>query len=525
VIVTKCFGEYSVRLFAALAWLCGSMIFSTACSAPRQKQVKDLTREELLDAFATETDDQRRAAVVRQLGTGKDRLAVEVLIMALKDHSEPIQLAAAVALGQSGAKEAAAPLWEASNDPVKGPNVRLTSAISLSRLGDARAIEPLVRAVPNGDAFAALMAFGQSAIPAVVDSLRSSETRAGAMAVLIAFGKPAVDPLLEVMRKDDNKNARWTALRVLSEIEDERAAAGIDEALKQPEAEVTLAASRYLIRRGRASDQPRLISALKEVGNSEMAQDFATSGDPALKAAAEEWAAKRGSVLSLRSSTLPPVFWGGIDPSVRDVAVYHFDGSLTSTTGGDALESKGVSFTPGKWGEAVSVGKGGTLKYPVAGNLTFDIGSIEMWISPKLDGADPIFKKYNHALLLYPAPDGDQFLLSSSTLGGFYCGSVVAHKFAGAGGGSITDWKPGSWHHLAFTYSSGRSRQRFYIDGAMVSETRGAMPPPKGGAATFTVGCDPYGNWTGFDLDELVLSTGEKGADWIQRDASRKGPK
>lgn len=75
-------------------------------------------------------------------------------------------------------------------------------------------------------------------------------------------------------------------------------------------------------------------------------------------------------------------------------------------------------------------GKGRTLKLPVAGNRQFDTGSIEMWISAKLDGADPIFKKYNHALLLYDAPGGDQFLVSGSTLGGFYCGSVVGHKFA-----------------------------------------------------------------------------------------------
>lgn len=58
----------------------------------------------------------------------------------------------------------------------------------------------------------------------------------------------------------------------------------------------------------------------------------------------------------------------------------------------------------------------------------------------------------------------------------------------------------------------------------MFSETTGAMPAPKAGAATFTVGCDPYGNWTSFEVDELILSMGEKGVDSILRDASRKSP-
>jgi HEAT repeat protein len=510
---------------AVIGLLLGALVFPVACSGPKRKNVKNMTRDELLDAFGTENDDNLRVAALRELGKGTDRLALTALLIALRENSEPVKLAAVTALGESKAPEAAIALWNTLNDPTEGQKLRFAAAVSLSKLGDVRAVEALLRSMPRSDALAAILGLGDAAMPNVIVGLRSSATRPGAAAVLIASGRRAVDPLIEVVRKGESKNARLTALKVLSEIEDERAAAAIDEALKEQGPEFTLATYRYLIRAGRAASQPRLVGTLTIAGTAEMARDFITSGNPVLKAAVDEWSKKQGNFLGLRASELAPVYWGGVDPSIKEIAVYHFDGSLGGSTGANAAESKAVSFVPGKWGQAVSVGKGGTLKYPVAGNLLFENGSIEMWISAKLDGADPIFKKYNHALVLYHASGGDQFLVSGSTLGGFYCGSVVGRKFTGTGGGNFTNWKPGDWHHVAFTYSSSKSRQRFYLDGVMVSETTGAMPAPKPGTTTFTVGCDPYGNWTGFDVDELVLSTGEKGADWILRDASQKSPK
>jgi hypothetical protein len=58
-----------------------------------------------------------------------------------------------------------------------------------------------------------------------------------------------------------------------------------------------------------------------------------------------------------------------------------------------------------------------------------------MWVSPRFDGTNPIYSKYNHALLLYPSPGGDQFLVSESIAGGFYAGSVIHHKFRGRSSG------------------------------------------------------------------------------------------
>jgi hypothetical protein len=155
--------------------------------------------------------------------------------------------------------------------------------------------------------------------------------------------------------------------------------------------------------------------------------------------------------------------------------------------------------------------------------LSFKDGSIEMSISPRFDGADPVYTKYNHALLLYHSASG-QFLVAESILDGFYAGSVVSHQFSGAGGGSIKTWKPGTWHHIAFTYSSHPVRQRFYVDGTMTSESTTPMPEPDPDANAFTVGCDPYGNYTAFVVDELLISAAEKSPKAIRLDASRQEP-
>ena len=129
---TRYLGVIRTSLRAAgYALICTALVLTTACSGTKRKPVQNMTREELLDAFATETDEKVRAAVVRQIGNSKDAMAVQVLILALKDPYEPIQLAAAIGLGQSGSKEAAEALWTASNDPTKGNRVRLNAAISL----------------------------------------------------------------------------------------------------------------------------------------------------------------------------------------------------------------------------------------------------------------------------------------------------------------------------------------------------------------------------------------------------------
>jgi hypothetical protein len=50
------------------------------------------------------------------------------------------------------------------------------------------------------------------------------------------------------------------------------------------------------------------------------------------------------------------------------------------------------------------------------------------------------------------------------------------------------------------------------------------MPAPDPAAGIVTVGCDPYGNWTGFVIDELLVSGSEKRPEAIRDSFMRKKP-
>jgi HEAT repeat protein len=509
---------------AAFAFLLATSIITCACSRGRPKPVEKKTTEELLEDLAN-GDDRVKIAAVRRLGVLKGQTAVGALLVALKDPSEGVQLAAVNALGESKDSEAVEAVWTLVNDPKRNRDLRFAAARALCNLGDVRAAGPLTQALPYAyhDASACLLALGKAAVPALVDGIRVSETRDGASKVLVAMGTTGVEPLIQLLRSNEIKSARMGAASTLAEIEDPRAEMALNEALKDGDPEMTWAAYRYLIRKGQPGTESALIKALNTYGKLTMAEDYAASGNAALKSAGEEWARRRNYDLTTRTSEMGEVHWAGVDPSLKRLGLYHFDGTLTSTSGTAPAQSNGISFVPGKWGKALSVDKGGILKYPLKDNLSFRDGTIEMWISVKLDGADPIYTKYNHALLLYHSPGG-QFVVSGSTLGRFYAGSVVRQQFKGAGGGSITDWKPGTWHYIAFTYSSHPPRQRFYVDGVLTSEINGPMPEPNPEAGTFTVGCDPYGNWAGFAVDELQIWNGEKPQNLIRKSALQQEP-
>src|SRR5262249_51469084 len=92
--------------------------------------------------------------------------------------------------------------------------------------------------------------------------------------------------------------------------------------------------------------------------------------------------------------------------------VYHFDDTLASASGSQPLVANGTSFVSGKFGKAVVVSKDGILSYPVAGNLDFQNGTIEMWIAPQVEGSDPAYSQHNHTLMLYISPKSEQFILA-----------------------------------------------------------------------------------------------------------------
>jgi hypothetical protein len=468
-----------------------------------------------------------RVEAARQLGRIGDPAAVAALVSALNDDSVAVQTAAASSLGDS--KNASAPdaLWNALREPDREEMFRLAAVRALANFHDPRAIGPLIEFLPSrrAEASQALGEFERSAlVPALASALRQPATRDIASSMLKSMGN-GVGAVIPLLNTNESRYTRFAAAEVLAESDDPHAASALDEALRDSDPEMTAAAWRYLIRQGRPGDEGRLIRTLRTVGTPEMALGFVSSGNATLKTAGEDWETARNISQVSRTSDMPEVHWPGADPKVERLGLYHFDGSPSSSAGASPVELSGVSFVPGRWGAALSVGKGGTLKYPLAGNLDFREGTIEMWISPLLDGSDPIYSKYNHALVLYQSRSGQQFLVSEGTFGGFYAGSVAQGKLVGAGGGKVAAWKSGTWHHIAFTYSARAGRQRFFIDGVMTAEHKGTGPPPDTDAgATFTVDSDPWKNWTAFSMDELEISRGEKSSYAIRGDALREAP-
>ena len=509
--------RYFKVLLVVVVVLCGG------CS--RRKGVEQKSTEELLEDLSNGSDEIR-AVSVRQLGAKKGRAATPALLTALKDQSETVRLAAAKALGQLEDTSGATVLLNIAHDRTQDAQMRLSAASALAGMHDPRAVDVLIAALEYNwsEASSALTDLGSLAIPSLIDALLDASTRENARMALAAIGSPATGPLINVLHNDPRKYAKMAAVRTLAEIGDSRASDAITEALKDSDGEMVVAAYRLLIRRGQRGSEKQLIDALNTYNRREMAEDFVSSGNPALKAAVDEWAKRNPFQFEMRSSRLPEIPWGGVDPGVNRLALFHFDGSLNSVTGSGPAESSALSFEPGKWGSALLVSRGGKLKYPVSQNLNFQNGTIEMWVSPVVDGSDPIYAKYNHVLLLCPLASGDQFVFSQGTWGGFYAGTVVREKFTGVGGGSFRTWKAGSWHHIAFTYSFQSARQSLYLDGHLAVQNHGAMPVPYRGAKFFMVGSDPWGNWTAFKLDELQISSGEKGPDSVHSSAVRGEP-
>ena len=211
--------------------------------------------------------------------------------------------------------------------------------------------------------------------------------------------------------------------------------------------------------------------------------------------------------------------------SITQLALFHFDNSLNSTSGIAPAQSSGTSFVPGKFGSGAAIATGGILSYPAAGNISFGDGAIELWIALTKSGADPIYSQYDHTLFRYTDANGNQLVFSESAEGGnFYAGTIIGKTFSGVGGIQTSSLNTGVWHHVAFTYSKANARLRLYLDGLLIQENDIAFSLPASNGASFTIDSDPYGHASAFLVDELRISSNEETAAQIQYDAARSTP-
>ena len=90
-----------------------------------------------------------RKNAVEALGKIGDNRAVEPLIAALNDSDSDVREYAADALGEIGDKRAVEPLIVALRD--SNDNVRNNSVWALGKIGDKRAVEPLIASLKDSD--------------------------------------------------------------------------------------------------------------------------------------------------------------------------------------------------------------------------------------------------------------------------------------------------------------------------------------------------------------------------------------
>ncbi len=168
------------------------------------------------------------------LFSGIDNSLVERLIQTFKDENSIVQRDAAFVLGKIGDTRAVEPLILALNDKEW---LGRSAVSALGNIGDTRAIEPIIQFLTNKvyytndytgemrkEVVHALLKIGISSIEPLILALKDddSDMPYTAVSALGLIGLPAVEPLILAL-KDDEKNVRQCAARALGEISDTRA--------------------------------------------------------------------------------------------------------------------------------------------------------------------------------------------------------------------------------------------------------------------------------------------------------------
>jgi hypothetical protein len=143
------------------------------------------------------------------------------------------------------------------------------------------------------------------------------------------------------------------------------------------------------------------------------------------------------------------------------------DGNLTGASGEAPLASSGISFVPGRLGQAVHFGTPGSVSYANAGNISPAAGTVEFWIKPdwNADGTDHRFFEVGEGenLILF-AIDGFNNLRFLAN-GDDPTTPQVETQLERGIAFNANDWVAGQWHHLAGTWDGATRQMALYVDG------------------------------------------------------------
>ena len=194
--------------------------------------------EELLIQALGEEDKHVQARAALILGNMGHRRAVEPLIQILGGADYSLRLEAARALEKVG-KQAVEPLIQILKH--ENRDVRVRAIEILGNIRDEKAIEPLIRALDDGDIL----------------------VERGASEALEKMGKTVVEPLIRTL-KDGIKETRSSVAWALRKIDDERVIEPLVQALKDEDVYVRINAAWAL---GEKGDERALETLFEALGN------------------------------------------------------------------------------------------------------------------------------------------------------------------------------------------------------------------------------------------------------------------
>ncbi len=210
-------------------------------SEVRKRALTALGRTWMLPAVAelASDDPETRRKAARKLGKLSDERVADPLLAALRDHDQLVRWEATKALGY---------LWQLPDLLKLGDGnaeIRRAAALALSKLADARAVEPLIAALRDQDsavreyAADALGALGEMSIEPLT-SLLSYKDRRIRRSVKKAFAKIEDEKVLEILTsaiQDSRWRVREMAVECLTELGN-RAVPALEVVLQSDDPEI-----------------------------------------------------------------------------------------------------------------------------------------------------------------------------------------------------------------------------------------------------------------------------------------------
>ena len=215
--------------------------------------------------------------------------------------------------------------------------------------------------------------------------------------------------------------------------------------------------------------------------------------------------------------------------TIPELLLLHLDSSTQSADGEMPLRATGTDFVAGRWGGGLSLASGG-VAYRRETNLELAEGTIELWVSPRLDGNDTVYATNFHFFFFYDAGNGDWISIAQAPDTGIaysdgFVGGQWQRAYGFMGSGSTRTWRAGEWHHLAYTYSASGNFMRFYVDGILTADTdQGHYRAPAATGPEICFGFCPWASTASYAIDEVRILNRAATGDEIARWAARRTP-